>query len=150
MAQFHFALDKILRWRATELAAEEAKLQRLIQERARIEAMLSRVATERSGLAGSVAILPDLRGADFRAMAAYGLRLRQHVEKIQEARTRVENGLAAQQKKYALAKLRLRLLEQLKERRLQRWKYEEARQVETLAAESYLSGWNRDEIAPSD
>lgn len=144
MAQFRFALDKILRWRAIELANEEAKLQRLIQERARINGMLNRVAAERSGLTGSIAVLPGLQGADFRAMAAYSLRLRQHVEKLKDARTRIENGLAAQQKKYADAKRRLRLLEQLKERRIESWKYEEDRELETMAAESYLAGWNRD------
>jgi len=144
MAQFRFALDKILRWRAIELTGEEAKLQRLIQERARIEAMLNRVTSERSGLAASIGVLPGLQGSDFRAMAAYNLRLRQHVEKLKEARTRIENSLAAQQKKYADAKRRLRLLEQLKERRIERWKYEEERQLETIAAESYIAGWNRD------
>jgi len=145
MAQFHLALDKILRWRAIELASEEAKLQRLMAERTRIEAMLERVAYERSGLPGSIAVLPGLQGADFRAMAAYGLRLRQHVEKLKDARARVDINLAAQQKKYAEAKLRLRLLEQLKARRVERWKYEQAHQLETLAADSYIAGWNRDQ-----
>ncbi len=143
MAQFHFALDKILRWRAIELANEEAKLQRLILERTRIEGMLARVASERSGLTGSIGALPGLQGADLRALAAYGLRLRQHVEKLKDARARTEHNLAAQQKKYTEAKLRVRLLEQLKSRRLERWTYDQARQLETTAAESYLSGWNR-------
>ena len=145
MAQFHFGLEKILRWRAIELRSEEIKLQRLIAERTRIEAMFDRAANERSGLTGSTALLPGLQGADFRAMAAYSLRLRQHIEKLKDARARIEHSFAAQQKRYAEAKLRLRLLEQLKARRFERWKYDEARQLETLAAESYLASWNRDE-----
>jgi flagellar biosynthesis chaperone FliJ len=145
MAQFHLALDKILRWRAVELANEEAKLQRLILERSQLEAMLERVANERSSLTGSIAALPGLQGADLRAMAAYGLRLRQHVEKLKDAQTGIERNLAAQQKKYAQVKLRLRLLEQLKARRVERWKYDQARQLETLAADSFLAGWNREQ-----
>ena len=144
MAQFRFALDKILRWRGIELANEEAKLQRLIQERNRIDAMLNRIADERSGLTGAISVLPTLQGADFRAMAAYSLRLRQNVEKLKEGRTRIEHSLAAQQRKYADAKRRVRLLEQLKERRIERWRYEEDRQLEIMAAESYIAGWNRD------
>jgi flagellar export protein FliJ len=144
MAQFRFALDKILRWRSIEVANEEAKLQRLIQERNRIDAMLNRITGERSGLTRSISGLESLQGADFRAMAAYSLRLRQTVEKLKEGRSRIEHGLAAQQKKYADAKRRVRLMEQLKERRIERWKYEEDRQLEIMAAESFLAGWNRD------
>lgn len=144
MAQFRFALDKILRWRSIEVTGEEAKLQRLIQERNRIDAMLNRITGERSGLTRSISGLEGLQGADFRAMAAYSLRLRQTVEKLKEGRSRIEHGLAAQQKKYAEAKRRVRLLEQLKERRFERWKYEEDRQLEIMAAESFLAGWNRD------
>jgi flagellar export protein FliJ len=145
MAQFRFALDKILRWRALELAAEEAKLERLLQEKIKIDAMIDRVNKERSGLPGSISALSGLQGSDFRAMAAYGIRLRQHVEKLKEAVARIEKGIVAQRKKFADAKLRLRLLEQLKERRMERWQYEEARRMETVAAESYLAGWNRSE-----
>lgn len=145
MAQFHFSLEKILRWRAVELAREEAKLQRLIQEKGRVEAMLARIQNERSSLPASVSVLPGLQGSDLRAAAAYSLRLRQEIEKLIETRARLQDSLAAQQKKFAAAKLRLKLLEELKARRLERWQYEEARELETLAAESYLAGWNRDQ-----
>ena len=145
MAQFHFSLEKILRWRAVELTREEAKLQRLIQEKGRVEAMLARIQNERSSLPASVSVLPGLQGSDLRAAAAYSLRLRQEIEKLIETRARLQDSLAAQQKKFAAAKLRLKLLEELKARRLERWQYEEARELETLAAESYLAGWNRDQ-----
>jgi len=145
MAQFRFPLDKVLRWRAIELTREESKLQVLIEEKARLEAMLARVAHERSALTGSVSSLPALRGDDLRALAAYGLRLRRHFEKLNEARGRAQRNLAAQQKKYAEAKTRVRLLEELKSRRFERWRYEEGRELESLATESYLTGWNRDE-----
>ena len=145
MGQFRFPLDNVLRWRTIELARENATLQRLVQEKAQIDAMLDRLAMERNTLSGSIGALPELRGTDLRAMAAYGLRLRQHVEKLLDARARAIHNLALQQKQYAQAKLRVRLVEELRARRLERWHYEEARQLETLAAESYLAGWNRDE-----
>ncbi len=145
MAQFHFSLEKILRWRAIEFTREEVKLQRLIQERDRLDAMLARLGSERSSLSTSVAGLPGLQGGDLRAAAAYGLRLRKEIEKLTAVRARIQDSLVAQQKKFAAAKLRLRLLEELKARRLERWRYEEARQLEDLAAESYLAGWNREQ-----
>ena len=145
MAHFHFSLEKILRWRAIEFTREEVKLQRLIQEKDRLEMMLARLGSERFALSMSVAGLPGLQGGDLRAAAAYGLRLRKEIEKLTAARSRIQDSLAAQQKTFAAAKLRLRLLEELKARRLERWRYEEARQLENLAAESYLAGWNREE-----
>ena len=145
MAQFRFSLEKILRWRAMELTREEAKLKRLIQEKTRLETMRLRLESERSGLSASLSGLPGLQGGDLRAAAAYGLRLRQEIEKLTTAQARVQEKLAAQQKQFAAAKLRFRLLEELKARRLERWRYEESRQLENLAAESYLAGWNREE-----
>lgn len=145
MTQFHFSLEKILRWRAVEFTREEVKLQRLIQERDRLELMRARLETEQSALSMSLGGLPGLQGGDLRAAAAYGLRLRKEIEKLTTARARIQDSLVAQQKKFATAKLRLRLLEELKARRLERWRYDEARQLETLAAESYLAGWNREQ-----
>jgi flagellar export protein FliJ len=145
VAPFRFSLEKILRWRTIELAREDAKLQRLFQEKARLETMLGRLAKERSGLIGSVAVLPGLQGSDLRAAAAYGLRLRQEVEKLAASVAHIQRDIVVQQKSFSAAKLRLRLLEELKARRLERWEYEAARELETLASESYLAGWNRDE-----
>jgi flagellar biosynthesis chaperone FliJ len=59
-------------------------------------------------------------------------------------RTRCERDLALQKKKYNEAKQRLQLLEQLRERKLTEWRYEQGQALETLAAESYLSNWNRE------
>ena len=145
MAPFRFSLEKILRWRAIELTREQAKLQRLFQEKVRLETMLGRLARERSGLTASVAVLPGLQGSDLRAAAAYGLRLRQEIEKLATGVAHVQRDIAAQQKVFAAARLRLKLLEELKARRLERWEYEAARELETLASESYLAGWNREE-----
>jgi hypothetical protein len=54
--------------------------------------------------------------------------------------------LAKQRKKYSEAKRRVRLLEELRDRRLQEWKYEEAAVLEELASESFLANWNRERL----
>jgi flagellar export protein FliJ len=144
MAQFRFSLERIMRWRAIELAREEAQLQRLIQEQIRLQMLVATLGDERSKLETSLAGLPDLRGQDLRAMAAYDLRLRREIGNVMQAVARCERDLAAQKKKYNQAKQRLRLLEELKERNLKRWQYEQARELEALASESYLAAWNRE------
>ncbi|HLG96589.1 MAG TPA: hypothetical protein VKX49_09805 [Bryobacteraceae bacterium] len=145
MAQFQFSLDKVLRWRTLELARQEAVLQRVLQEHRRLEAAARTVAAERSQLTSSLGGLPDLSGSDLRATAAYSLRLWHKADKIGQLLARSARDLMVQQKKYSEAKLRLRLLEELKARQLKRWEYDQARQLETLAAESHLAVWNRKE-----
>ncbi|MBZ5610097.1 MAG: hypothetical protein LAP38_17680 [Acidobacteriia bacterium] len=144
MAQFRFSLDRILRWRSIELAREQAQLQRLIQEQLRLQMLAAALGDERSKLESSLAALRDLRGQDLRAMAAYDLRLRRQIGNVVQAAARCQRDLAVQKKKYNEAKQRLRLLEELKDRNLKRWQYEQARELESLASESYLAMWNRE------
>jgi flagellar export protein FliJ len=144
MAQFHFSLERILRWRSIELAREQAQLQRIIQEQLQLQMFAAALGDERSKLESSIVALPDLRGQDLRAMSAYDLRLRSQLAKVTQAAARCERDLVAQKKKYNEAKRRLRLLEELRERNLKRWQYEQARELETLASESYLAAWNRE------
>lgn len=145
MAQFRFSLEKALRWRAVELTREEAQLQRVLQEKNRLLTAEARLAGERASLGTSLDHAPEIRGEDLRTLAIYSLRLRRQRENLAQARARCERDLAIQQKKYSAAKLRLRLLEQLKARQLERWQYDQARQLESFASDSYLAGWNRAE-----
>jgi flagellar export protein FliJ len=146
MARFHFSLEKVLRWRAVELTGEEAKLKAMVQEQLHLQTLLAEVSAERSKLISSLGTMPDLRGDDLRTLTACGLRLRRNAENLSQQLLRCSRELAKQRKKYSEAKRRVRLLEELKDRRMQEWKYEEAAQLEELASESFLANWNRDRI----
>jgi flagellar biosynthesis chaperone FliJ len=146
MAQFQFSLEKVLRWRSVELAAEEAKLKALVQEQLHLQTKLAEVSAERSKLISSLASLPNLRGDDLRTLTACGLRMRRGAEDLAQKLLRCGRELAIQRKKYGEAKRRVRLLEELKDRRLQEWKYQESVLLEELASESFLANWNRERI----
>src|ERR1700733_5083076 len=146
MARFEFSLEKVLRWRSVELAAEEAKLKQLVQEQLHLQTVLAEVSSERSKLISSLGSIPNLRGDDLRTLTACGLRLRRHAENLAQQLLRCGRDLAKQRRSYSQAKRRVRLLEELKGRRLREWKYEEAAQLEELASESFLANWNRDRI----
>jgi hypothetical protein len=146
MARFQFSLEKVLRWRSVELTAEEAKLKALVQQQVHLQTLLAEVSTERSNLISSLGSMPDLRGDDLRTLTVCGLRLRRNAENLAQQLLRVGRDLAVQRKKYSEAKRRVRLLEELKDRRLQEWKYEEAVLLEELASESFLANWNREHI----
>jgi flagellar export protein FliJ len=143
MARFQFSLEKVLRWRSAELTTEEARLKALLQEQLHLQTLLAQVSAERSKLISSLGTMPDLRGDDLRTLTACGLRLRRNAENLAQQLLRCGRELAKQRKKYSEAKRRVRLLEELKERRFQEWKYEEAALLEELASESYLANWNR-------
>lgn len=143
MAQFHFSLEKVLRWRSLELAAEQAKLEQLIREQLRLQTMRADLSAEKSKLDCSLDTLPDLRGTDLRAVSAYSLSLKSQAENLVKLVAKCDRDLSEQKKKYRAAKQRLRLLEELRARKLEEWRVEEARQLESLATESYLAIWNR-------
>ncbi len=144
MGRFQFPLERVLRWRSLEFALEQAKLKRLGQEQIRLQMQAASLGAEKSRLGATLGTLQDPRGEDLRAMVGYGAGLRRRAEKLAELRTRCERELAAQKKKYNEAKQRLQLLEELRERKLSEWRYEQGQQLESLAAESYLSSWNRE------
>lgn len=146
MAKFQFSLEKVLRWRSVELTAEEAKLKALLQQQLHMQAQLAEVSSERSRLISSLGTMPDLRGDDFRTLTACGLRLRRTAENLAQQLLKVGRELAKQRKRYSEAKRRVRLLEELKERRLTEWKYEEAAMLEELASDSFLANWNRERV----
>jgi flagellar export protein FliJ len=146
MAQFQFSLEKVLRWRGVELTAEEAKLKAMLQVQLHLQTQLADVSAERSKLISSLGSMPDLRGDDLRTLTACGLRLRRTAETLAQRLLQCGRELTKQRKKYSEAKRRVRLLEELKDRRLQEWKYEEAAQLEELASESFLANWNRERI----
>jgi hypothetical protein len=146
MSRFQFPLEKVLRWRLVQLAAEEAKQKKLLLEQVKLQRLGADVGVEKARLCSSLATLPDLRGEDLRAMTAYSLRLKRIAETIAEQTARCERNLAVQRKTYRDVQQRCRLLEELKARKVAEWRQEQNRQLETLASESYLANWNRDRL----
>ena len=139
---FHFSLEKVLRWRGVELAAEEAKLEKLVREQLRLQAWRAGLSAENARLDASLNAMADLRGEDLRAASAYRLRLKRQAERVHEMLAQTERELAMQKKKYSEAKQRLRLLEELKTRKFAAWRYEQDTQLEALATESFLATWS--------
>lgn len=143
MAQFHFSLDKVLRWRALELASEEARLEGFLREQLRLQTMRADLSTEKLNLDRSLDTLADLRGADLRAVSAYTLHLKRQAASLAGLVAKCDRDLSEQKKKYRAAKQRLRLLEELRSRKLEEWRREQDREMESLATESFLAIWNR-------
>ncbi len=140
-ANFHFRLERVLRWRMLELAAEEAKLKRLMDQSARLDAALVLVKNEIAGLSNRVASLSNIHGRDLNALASYATRLGKEREKIDQQRRDIKRELQAQVEVHRKAKQRSRLLEELRDRKQDEWSTQHNRELESLAQESYLARW---------
>jgi flagellar export protein FliJ len=144
MRSFDFPLERVLRWRAAQLASEEAKLQRLIEEQARAQQRIQALRNEKLTTEGSAAGLGSLLGSDLASLHGY----REHAAGEERRLTGIlkqkDQEIAAQQKCYREAKRKCRLLEELRKRKLAAWRYEFDQELEQIAAESFTAGKYRE------
>ncbi len=144
MTNFRFRLEKVLAWRRTQVDLEEAKFQQrtlelreVENEQARVEAAGNRAETEVRGWS-------PLTGYDLETLAHYRKYVtsqeKQIALRLEEARQRLE----AQQQAVFEARRRCQLLERLRDRRRAEWQAQAGKELEELAAESYLSSLARD------
>lgn len=139
MKSFEFRLERVLRWRTAQLISEEAKLRRLIEDQAGITQQLHQLRAEKSKIEGSAASLGSLYGNDLTTLHGYRLHTAKEETRLREALSRKEQEIAVQQRCYREAKQRLRLLEELRTRRLDTWRHEFDKEIEEIAAESFMA-----------
>ena len=132
MKAFRFPLERVLDWRRSEMGVEENKLRQLHaavraldQERAELEQ--TRARTEQTLISSSAVNADELH-----ALENWRIAVRLRCEAIARRRKEREGEIAAQQQKLLEARRRYRLLDKLKERRLQEWRYELAREESLL------------------
>jgi flagellar export protein FliJ len=143
MKAFHFPLQRVLDWRALQLRTQEEKLSvlqgKLAEVLHRENALLVAELNEEMHLLGQASV----EGSEFRALAAFQLRLRHERISLQASRKNYENLIAEQRKRLLKARKDCKTVENLKERRKTAWTYLSDRELENTAAESYISKWVR-------
>ena len=141
MRPFEFPLRRALEWRQTQLELAENKMHRLaaeIEEMALAAVKLDMVKA-RAEVAVRQAAVVEAR--DLWALAAYRQRMLAELQALALRRAVCEKQLAAQRQKVLEAQRQCRLLEKLEQRRHAEWRKAADREVETLAAESFLARW---------
>jgi hypothetical protein len=143
MRAFIFPLRQALKWRKTQLELEENKLRQVagkLEELALAQVKLDLV---KGRAEGTVRQATMVDAGDLWALAAYRERLIAELRALALQRIECERQLAAQRQKVLEAQRQCRLLEKLEQRRHAEWLREADRELENLAAESFLSLWNR-------
>ncbi|HUI79698.1 MAG TPA: hypothetical protein VLY24_17350 [Bryobacteraceae bacterium] len=139
MTAFRFRLAKVLGLRRTQLDLEDAKLKRQIAQvaeldraRAELEAAAIRSETE-------VRNWSPLLGRELAALAHFHRHVQDREKEIAVRHQQAVEQLQAQQQVMMEARRRCRLLERLEQRQFAEWQAAGDRELEQLAAESYLS-----------
>ena len=150
MTSFQFPLQKALDWRRTQLGLAEAQLQRqlaaladLDRERLELEAVGRRTEVE-------VRSFHPLEGGDLRALGSFRLLVKTQERQLAARRMECQKEVAVRQAAMLEARRRCRLLERLLERRRAEWQTACDRELEELAADSYLALWSRRRSMASD
>lgn len=145
MKRFKFTLQRVLEWRALQLRSEEEKLTELQHQltllaRAHQELEAARGRCE-AEVTGAVAVA----GSELQALAAFQVRVVRQQELLRERRVQVDAMIVAQRERLLKARKDHRVIENLKDRRLKAWTYDNDREEESTANEVYLSKWVREE-----
>ena len=141
MNAFRFRLERVLEWRRTELELEENKFRR---EAAALSALdRVRAELEAAGIKAELQVRqsPTITGRELAALGSFRLLVRSREADIARQRAERVKSLAARRAALLEAQRRCRLLERLRERRLEEWRLAGNKEVEELASETYLAQW---------
>ena len=143
MKAFQFPLAKALDWRRIQLELEEARYKQQIASLAGLDQQRAEV--EASGIRAEIQVREwsAIAAGDLSALGNFRLYIKSQESEIARRRFEAAQKLAEQQKLMLEARRRWRLLDRLKDRRLAEWTTGRDREVEQIAAESYLARWHR-------
>jgi len=142
--RFQFPLEQALKWRATCLDLENAKLARLRHERDRAARL--RATVQADAQRESAAFRQRLRGttgAELSILAGYRQGVAVRLKNLASTIARCEAQIEKQRAAVLEADREMRLLERLKQRQFEEWTYELSREIENTAAELFLANRRR-------
>jgi flagellar export protein FliJ len=143
MTTFQFRLQRVLDWRLTQLGLAEARVEQQLAALAGIDKACAELATTGQRTEIEVRQFQPLDGADLSALGSFRLANKVRGGELAAKRVELQKELAARQTVLLEARRRCRLLERLKERRLTEWQSAADRELDELAADSYLAQWAR-------
>ena len=139
MKTFRFNLERVLEFQAARLLAEEVKLRSLNDEAANLQHASESLDQSRTVEEDKVRHATSLAGSDLHSLEAYRRQVERQKENLRQRFADVQKRLAVQREQLMIARRKHRLLEKLRERRLQEWTVESDREIEQIASESHLA-----------
>lgn len=144
MQRFQFPLEQALKWRATRLELENAKLAQLRQEKENARRLCGNISeAEQREVAAFRQGSRNVTGAELTLLASYRQGVARRLKKLELVIGNCEAAIEKQKAAVLEADREKRLLESLKQRQLEEWTYEFNREIENTAAELYLANQQR-------
>ena len=143
MTTFHFRLEKVLAWRRTQLELAEIQFRREAAALAQLERAAADLEAHGLRTESEVRDFSPLAGSDLAALGGFRLYVERRARELAEQRAAQARKLAESERAMLEARRRCRLLERLRERRLAEWQSANARELEQVAAESFLARFAR-------
>src|SRR5581483_3869877 len=150
MKAFRFPLQRVLEGRALQLRVEEEKLAGLQQRMASLVQAQEKLEAARSQSEARLFASGAAAGSALQSWALYQARLAKQQDALKQQLLQCEKSIAEQRQRLLKARTDHRVLEKLKERRWRQWMYLNDRELESTAAEVYLSRWGREDAGSGD
>lgn len=141
MKRFRFPLERLLNYRRSRLAAEQARLDRLIAEQTSIERSRAALEREERLASESLRALPVLSSDHLAAVAAFRRFAAEEVVRLAAEAAAAASRVAAQRESVLSARREVEVLEKLRERRLHDWRRELDQETERQTAELVVARW---------
>lgn len=139
MKSFRFHLERVLEWRRTQLELEQARFEQQAKEVLQLDG--ERANMEAAGIRSEIETRAwhPLEGRDLAALAAFRRHVAAREKEIDARREEARHRLGSRKAAMIEARRRCELLERLKQRRREEWQAVADRELEQLAAESYVA-----------
>ncbi len=143
MKRFQFQLTTALDWRKRRMETEQARLDELLLHEAQLHQALQEAAAQRAAAADQLLQARSIDAADLAALETYRRALDSRKRRTQAELVRTGEALARQRQVLIAAMRDYRLMEKLKDRRLEEWRKQLDREMENEATELYLAKLGR-------
>jgi hypothetical protein len=151
MKKFVFPLRRAADWYRQTLSVEEAALQRMVGEIRNLERMAESLAEREREERRQVQDRELVLGRDLESLAAYVGLIREELARLQPARARLQSRMVEQRQRVLACHRRVRLIEELQQRRRGEWARESQKEEEAVASELYLAMFqSRENQAPPE
>lgn len=141
MKKFRFPLERLLNYRRSRLAAEQARLEHLLAEMVGFEQQRAALEREERLVSESLRTLPVLSSDQLTAVAAFRRFAAEEAVRLAAEAAAAASRVAAQRESVLSARREVEVLEKLRERRLHEWRRELDQEMERRTAELVIARW---------
>jgi hypothetical protein len=141
--RFAFPLQKALDWYRQSLAAEEALLQRIVNDIRGLDRLKESLERCRHSEQAELQRTDHILGKDLRGLANYSALIRADLQHLAAERSRKQASLVEQRRRVSVHHRRVQVLEELEQRRKAEWVRGASLEEDSLATDMFLGAMSR-------